>query len=156
MIREHSRIWYGSSMTKKAGGEELLQALSSAWTTVDRRVSNALSGHRGVSFSEYRLLSTLAAEPQQRASRADLARSVGLTASAVTRALAPLERIGFVSTERNERDARLALAVLTPAGQELVTDAAAIIRDVMGDLLSRAPAATGKDVTAALTELARA
>lgn len=139
-------------MTK---GQDFLHALTAAWTVVDRRLSNALSGHRGVSLSEYRMLSTLASEPQQRASRADLARAVGLTPSAVTRALGPLERIGVVATERNERDARLALAVLTPAGQDLVADATAIVQDVMADLLSRVPAAASKELTAALTELGR-
>jgi DNA-binding MarR family transcriptional regulator len=140
-------------MTKQTQGEDLLRALTSAWTVVERRVSDALSHIRGISLSEFRMLQALSQAPQQRASRADLARAVGLTASAVTRALGPLERIGLVSTERNERDARLALAVLTPAGRDLVSDGTAVVRDVMTDLMP--PAAATKELTAALDELAR-
>jgi DNA-binding MarR family transcriptional regulator len=140
-------------MSKKTDGEDLLHALSAAWTAVDRQVSSALSHTRGISLSEYRILRTLSLAPQQRASRVDLARSVGLTPSAVTRALGPLERIGMVATEKNERDARLALAVLTSAGADVVSDATAVIRDVMTDLVSKAPLAGTKDVAAALAQL---
>jgi DNA-binding MarR family transcriptional regulator len=142
-------------MTNKNAGEDLLHALSAAWAVVDRKVSNALSGHRGVSFSEYRMLRTLSLAPGMRASRVDLARAVGLTPSAVTRALGPLERIGLVTTERNERDARLALAVLTPAGQELVADGTAVVRDVMTHVLDQAPAADAVTLSEALLQLSR-
>jgi len=39
----------------------------------------------------------------------DLAAAVGLTPSAVTRALRPLEKLGCVATQKSERDARRSL-----------------------------------------------
>jgi len=96
---------------------------------IERRLDNALSMARGISFSEYRILKALSAAGNRGAMRVDLAESVGLTASAVTRALRPLEKIGVVATEKHERDARCSLAKLTPAGVELLSDAEQVVAD---------------------------
>ena len=55
--------------------------------------------------------------------RVDLAARLDVTPSGVTRQLGPLERIGLVSREAHERDARLALVVLTDAGARIVEEA---------------------------------
>lgn len=96
---------------------------------IERRLDNALSMARGISFSEYRLLKAIAGSGERGMMRVDLAESVGLTASAVTRALRPLEKIGVVATEKHERDARCSLAKLTPAGAELLRDAESVVAD---------------------------
>ena len=54
--------------------------------------------------------------------------AVGLTPSGVTRALKPMQKLGIVSTVKSKRDARLAIAALTPAGRELLGDASAVVR----------------------------
>ncbi len=109
---------------------ELLEAAA----YIERRLDRALSNVKGISFSEYRLLAALRDHPGSSASRVDLAESIGFTASGVTRALKPLEKLGIITTSRGERDARQALAVLTDAGQELVTDAAAVVDDMVATL----------------------
>ena len=86
---------------------------------------------RGISFSEYRILKTLGSAGERGVARVDLAESVGLTASAVTRALRPLEKIGVVTTQKHERDARCSLASLTPAGLELLSDAESVVADAL-------------------------
>ena len=88
---------------------------------------------------EYRLLRAISEAPNGQASRIDAARSVGLTASGVTRALRPLEKIGLVSTVKNKRDARLAMAKLTPAGQALINEPAGIVDEAVASILERAP-----------------
>jgi DNA-binding MarR family transcriptional regulator len=55
--------------------------------------------------------------------RVDLATAVGLTPSAVTRALIPLEKIGLIRRQADSRDARVGYAVLTPAGGRRVEEA---------------------------------
>jgi DNA-binding MarR family transcriptional regulator len=114
-------------------------AFAAAWNRLERRLDNSLGSIRGISLAEYRILRTLSDAPNSQASRVDLARAVGLTPSGVTRALAPLAKLGFVSTVKSERDARLALARLTPAGHELVSDASGVIDDTMTDVLQRSP-----------------
>ncbi|MEM7399155.1 MAG: MarR family transcriptional regulator [Pseudomonadota bacterium] len=96
---------------------------------IERRLDTALSMARGISFSEYRILKALADAGERGVMRVDLAEAVGLTASAVTRALRPLEKIGVVATQKHERDARCSLARLTPAGLELLSDAEQIVAE---------------------------
>jgi len=119
-------------------------AVAAAWSSIERQLDCSLGAIRGVSFSEYRLLRALSDAPDGQASRIDAARSIGLTASGVTRALRPLEKIGLVSTVKNERDARLAMAKLTPAGRALVNDASGIVDDTVASILQRAPRLSGK------------
>lgn len=107
----------------------ILQFLEAA-AYLERRLDRALSATRGVSFSEYRLLSALSGVTGNGIPRIDLANAVGLTASAVTRALKPLEKIGLVTTQKSQRDARQSLAVITPAGLDLLVDAQGVLRDM--------------------------
>lgn len=98
---------------------------------IERRLDNVLSMTRGISFSEYRILKALSGAGDHGVMRVDLAESVGLTASAVTRALRPLEKIGVVATEKHERDARCSLAKLTAAGADLLGDAEQVVADAL-------------------------
>lgn len=111
----------------------VLQFLETA-SALERKLDRALSNTKGISFSEYRLLKTLWYANPNGFPRIDLANGVGLTASAVTRALKPLEKIGYVTTERSERDARQSLAVITPAGRDLLDDAQGILQDALREL----------------------
>ena len=114
-------------------------AFAAAWNRVEKRLDNSLGAIRGISLAEYRLLRALSDAPSSWASRVDLAHTIGLTPSGVTRALRPLEKLGLISTAKSKRDARLALASLTPAGQELVEDASAVVNDQMKIVLDRSP-----------------
>jgi len=133
---------------------DLALSLAAAWNRLERSLDGALSGVRGVSFAEYRILRALADAPAGSASRVDLASAVGLTPSGVTRALRPLEKLRILDTVRSERDARLALATLTEAGRELVDDCAAVVEDVVGSLLGRVTA-DPPNLADLLEELAR-
>src|ERR1700736_2569853 len=108
----------------------VLQFLETA-SALERDLDRALSSTRGVSFSEYRLLRALANAYTGGSSRIDLANAVGLTASAVTRALKPIEKLGYVVTEKGERDARQSRAVITTAGRELLDDTQGALHDVL-------------------------
>lgn len=110
---------------------------------IERRASAALSSIKGISLAEYRLLRALGESVNSQASRVALADAVGLTASGVTRALVPLEKLGFVETVRDERDARKALASLTEAGVELVSDASGVLDDHVAAVVIDAERAAG-------------
>jgi len=115
--------------------------LASAWHRLERTLDSNLGAIRGISLAEYRLMQALGDAPNSQASRVDLAHSVGLTPSGVTRALRPMEKLGMVATVKSKRDARLAIAALTPAGREVLDDASQIINDAVGAFLQRAPKA---------------
>ena len=114
--------------------EDAVLALLDVAARIERRLDHHLSATRGVSFREYRLLKALSEARPHGAMRVAVAEAVALTPSAVTRALRPLEKIGLVTTERHERDARRSMAALTPAGAELLGDAERIVADVLDTL----------------------
>lgn len=101
---------------------DLCFRLGQVQAALARRFDRGLGVHHGVSLADFVLLTHLDRAPGGRLRRVDLAAAVGLTASGVTRALIPLERIGLVDRERNPRDARVAYASLTDAGRRLVAD----------------------------------
>lgn len=109
-------------------------ALLDASARIERRLDRALSAIKGISFSEFQLLDALLRSPDAAATRVDLAEMVGLTPSGVTRALKPLERLGFVETVKDDRDARRSLATLTGQGHELLADASGVIDDTISSL----------------------
>ena len=122
--------------------QDLALALANAWSRLERRLDSSLGAIRGISLAEYRLLRALGDAPGAQASRVDLAETVGLTPSGVTRALRPMEKLGIVATLKSKRDARLAIAALTPAGRELLSDASGVVDDTMKTVLQRAPKVT--------------
>lgn len=127
-------------MKTETSKEQLLAlAFASSWNRLERRLDSALGSIRGISLAEYRLLRALGDAPNAQASRVDLAATVGLTPSGVTRALRPMEKLGIVSTVKSKRDARLAIAALTPAGRELLSDASGVVDDAMKAILKRSP-----------------
>ncbi|MBT8048278.1 MAG: winged helix-turn-helix transcriptional regulator [Xanthomonadales bacterium] len=119
--------------------QNLALAFAASWNLLEKRLDRVLGSIRGISFAEYRLMRALSAAPNAWASRVDLAQTVGLTPSGVTRALRPMEKLGYVTTAKSKRDARLALASLTPAGQDLVADASAVVDDIMKTILEQSP-----------------
>jgi DNA-binding MarR family transcriptional regulator len=96
--------------------------LSLARTQLARDVDHPLSTH-GISLADLAILRELRREPAQKLRRSELAQRLGITPSGIARQVAPLERIGLVARESHDRDARLALVVLTDTGAQIVDDA---------------------------------
>ena len=114
----------------------------------ESRADADLGAMHGLGLSDFAALHHLAGAPGGRLRRIDLARRLALTPSGVTRLLGPLERRGIVAREEGGHDARATYAVLTPAGEELVKDAAAtltaIAESILGSLDARDRAAFTK------------
>ena len=125
--------------TQTSSEQALALTFASAWNRLERRLDHSLGAIRGISLAEYRLLRALGDAPGSQASRVDLAQAVGLTPSGVTRALRPMEKLGMVTTAKSKRDARLAIAGLTPAGREVLDDASGVVDDTMKSMLKRTP-----------------
>ena len=96
--------------------------LSLARTQLAREVDHPLSQH-GISLADLAVLRELRGAPDRKLRRSELAHRLGITPSGIARQVAPLERIGLVDRESHERDARLALVVLTAAGTRVVDNA---------------------------------
>ena len=88
-----------------------------------------LSVH-GISFTEYHVLHHLNKAVNQTMSRIDLARSVELSASGVTRLMAPMEKLGMVEKEKHPRDARKSLVKLSEAGRRIFEESSVTFNEV--------------------------
>jgi DNA-binding MarR family transcriptional regulator len=88
-----------------------------------RKLDGRLGSIHGLSFNDFLMLHYLEDAAGGKLRRIDLAELMGLTASAVTRALLPLEKIGLVSRQSDPSDARVGYACLTATGKRLYKDA---------------------------------
>jgi DNA-binding MarR family transcriptional regulator len=109
-------------MKTKTSSLDTLFDLSLARTQLARDVDHPLSAH-GISLADLAILRELRREPAQKLRRSELAQRLGITPSGIARQVAPLERIGLVDRESHDRDARLALVVLTKTGRQIVDEA---------------------------------
>ncbi len=96
--------------------------LAKAHASLARRLDGQLGALHGLSFGDFAVLLALSRAPSGRLRRVDLAQNVRLTASAVTRMLIPLEKIGLVSRQKDQRDARVGYAALTKAGEQVLKE----------------------------------
>jgi DNA-binding MarR family transcriptional regulator len=96
--------------------------LALARTLIARDVDHPLSQH-GISLADLAILRELRSAPDGKLRRSELAQRLGVTPSGVARQLGPLERIGLVDRESHDRDARLALVVLTDTGTRVADEA---------------------------------
>jgi DNA-binding MarR family transcriptional regulator len=116
------------------------------------RKFDALSAH-GLSFSDFMILYILSSSSDDKIRRIDLAEKIGLTASGVTRLLNPLEKIGLVSRESNERDARVSYVVITDTGQRVFEEARKTAESITKDILSSKKNKSLKNIGELLFEL---
>ncbi|MFT5693959.1 MAG: DNA-binding MarR family transcriptional regulator [Oceanicoccus sp.] len=111
----------------------LLLKLNSLHTQILRKVDQQLGVH-GISFTEFLVMSHLQSAANETMRRIDLAESIGLSASGVTRLLMPMEKIGLVKKEVNPRDARVSLVKLTKGGKKAFVNAALSVAHAAGEL----------------------
>jgi len=128
-----------------------------AHAAITRQLSARLEAQHGLTLSDYDVLVQLYFAPERALRRVDLARTVLLTASGITRLLDGLERSGWVEKKACSSDARVSYAALTGAGVRKFEEASishrADIEELfgsnfspaertqLGELLSRLPLA---------------
>ena len=112
--------------SEKLTGLLLEQAYIS--TLLNKKMDSFLSLH-GLSFNEFIIMHKLNKTEGGALSRINLADSMGLTASGVTRLLAPMEKNNIVYRTTNPRDARQSLVTLSSTGQELINNASVTVDD---------------------------
>ena len=94
-----------------------------AHASTTRRFSADLENNHGLTLSDYEVLLHLAHAPDRMLRRVDLARSVLLTPSGITRLLEGLEQCGYVERAKCETDARVTYARLTDSGYNKLREA---------------------------------
>jgi DNA-binding MarR family transcriptional regulator len=100
-----------------------------------RRFDSSLGSLHGIGLSDFVVLACLSEAPGARLRRVDLADRLGLTASAVTRIVGPLERIGLVARRADPSDARVGFAALTETGRERYREALETANGIAAELI---------------------
>jgi DNA-binding MarR family transcriptional regulator len=93
-------------------------------SAITRELSAQLQREHGLTLNDYEVLLVLSHSEHGMMRRVDLAETVLLTASGITRLLEGLERSGFVCKETCASDARVSYAKLTDEGRQKLSDAA--------------------------------
>jgi len=104
-----------SQVTVEPGLEAWVRFLR-AHASLTRQLSARLEREHGLTLNDYDVLAQLAHAESRQLRRVDLARSVLLSASGITRLLDGLEQAGWVEKGTCRSDARVTYAVLTEAG----------------------------------------
>jgi len=120
------------STAERVAPTGLTSAESGAWRGLLRAhagLVKALDGEleraHGLGLSSFEVLMRLDAAPERRMRMCELAESVLLSRSGLTRLVDRLERDGFVARHSCEQDARGSFAVLSESGAEIVRAARA-------------------------------
>jgi DNA-binding MarR family transcriptional regulator len=90
---------------------------------ITRQLNADLLNAHGLTLSDYEVLLRLSSAENKMTRRVDLAQSVLLTASGITRLLDGLEQAGYVEKAACQSDARVSYAKLTPAGSRKLREA---------------------------------
>jgi DNA-binding MarR family transcriptional regulator len=93
-------------------------------SAITRELSAQLQREHGLTLNDYEVLLVLSHSEGGMMRRVDLAETVLLTASGITRLLEGLERSGYVCKQTCESDARVSYAKLTDDGRQKLSDAA--------------------------------
>ncbi len=94
--------------------------LAKVQSALNRRFDAGLGG---LGLSEFAILYHISNAENSSMRRTDLAEDLGLTASGVTRLLAPMEKVGYIKREVNPTDARVSCVVLAPGGKRKLEEA---------------------------------
>jgi len=103
---------------------------------LSKRIGNHLSVH-GLNLAEYLIMHHLNSSPVKAMPRIELAEYVGMSASGITRLLAPMEKNKIVEKEVNPRDARQSLVRLSKTGQRLFKEASTTFGLVADSLVGK-------------------
>jgi len=95
-----------------------------AQSHLQNRFAGELGGVHGLSINELMLLMHLDQSAGHRLRRVDLAERLDLSQSGVSRMLAPMEKLGWVTRAEDVRDGRVGYVVLTAAGRRLAKEGA--------------------------------
>lgn len=103
---------------------------------LSKRVGNRLAAH-GISLSEFLVMHYLHQSAARAIPRVELADHMSMSASGVTRLIAPMEKSGIIDKRANPRDARQSLVMLSGAGERLYGEAAVTFEHAAHELLER-------------------
>lgn len=104
-------------------------------------------------FNDFIVLYHLDKAIDNKLKRIELAESVWLTASGITRLLLPMEKIGLISKEANPNDARISFVLLTKNWKKIFDEAIDRINSFSCDVISNNDSCNIEDINKFICKL---
>ncbi len=120
---------------------KLAQVYAKTTQAFDRRLVG------GLGFNDLVILYHLSQSADEKMRRIDLADKVGLTPSGVTRMLIPMEKLGMIKRENDERDARVSYVKLAAGGKRLLSETIEKAELIAEEILPSTKIGNAKDVS---------
>lgn len=144
----------------RAGMEERMAAwvaFLQAHSVVVERLNRELEEARGLPLTWYEVLLRLEMSPEGRLRMLDLARTLLLSKSGVTRVVDRMEAAGLIAREPSPRDRRVVWAAITAKGRDTFDEAAPVhLRGVERHFMNAMGADEVRGLLSALTKVLRA
>lgn len=121
---------------------------------IDAEMTRRFDGRlRGIGFSDFLILLNLSTAKEGKMRRVDLAEKMGLTASGITRLLAPMEKIGLIKREANAQDARVSYVVLAAGGKRMLEETMEDAEDIAASAVPEKSSKKLQEFSAFLSEI---
>lgn len=123
-----------TNMSNKSNNSTFVIQNALLASRLSKKVGGQLSAH-GISLTEYLVMHYLYGSPHNAVPRIDLAEHLGMSASGVTRLIAPLDKNNIIEKVTNPRDARQSLVKLSKTGQRIYKEASVSFEHITKDLV---------------------
>ena len=127
--------------------------LSRTSARLELSMEDKLADFHGLDFADFSLLHRLESAPDGRVAMADLAGTLGMKLSSLTRKLVQLEKVGLAQRDSGLIGDGSRCASLRPAGKRLVQEAEVTVRAVCAQALGRVAIAHLSEMELALVAL---
>ena len=122
VVEASRRVWLAHWPPEAASGMAVYTAVLRSFQMLNTQVNKVVRRH-GLTFSRYEVLTWLATDAESSVTLSWISRTLRIPPATVTDIVDRLERDGLVCREPHPSDARTTLAVITPPGRALATEA---------------------------------
>jgi DNA-binding MarR family transcriptional regulator len=122
VVEASRRVWLAHWPAEAASGMAVYTAILRSYQLLNDQVNQVMRGH-GLTFSRYEVLAWLATDAESSVTLSWISRTLRIPPATVTDIIDRLERDDLVRRAPHPSDARTTLAVITPKGRTLATDA---------------------------------
>jgi DNA-binding MarR family transcriptional regulator len=122
VVEASRRVWLERWDPEAASGMAVFTAILRSYQLLNDQVNHVMRDH-DLTFARYEVLAWLATDPESSLTLSWISKSLRIPPATVTDIIDRLERDKLVRRVPHPSDARTTLAVITPRGQRVVTDA---------------------------------
>ncbi len=122
VVEASRRVWLERWDPEAASGMAVFTAILRSYQLLNDQVTNVMKSH-DLTFARYEVLTWLATDPESSLTLSWISKTLRIPPATVTNIIDRLEHDKLVKRVPHPSDARTTLAVITPRGKRIATDA---------------------------------